>query len=64
MDTQPMESNEDLRDQHINIHDKRELVYWSYVLQCDQEYIIHAVLKLGTSAKMVDDFLILNRLKN
>lgn len=64
MDTTAPESNEHLRDQHINIYDQRELVYWSYVLQCDQEYIIHAVLKLGTSAKKVDDFLILNRLKN
>lgn len=64
METHLKDSNEELRDQHINIHDKRELMYWSYVLQCDQEYIIRAVLKLGTCAKKVDDFLILNRLKN
>lgn len=59
-----MESNEHLRDKHININETRELVYWSSMLQCDQQDIIHAVLKIGTSAKMVDDFLILNRRKN
>jgi hypothetical protein len=58
-----MESNDHLRGLHININEGRELVYWSYVLQCEQNDLINAVLKIGTSAKMVDDFLILNRLK-
>lgn len=59
-----MESNEHLRDKHINISEAREVVYWAYVLQCEQEDLINAVMKIGTSAKMVDDFLFLNRLKN
>lgn len=59
-----MESNEHLRDKHININESHELVYWSEVLQCDQNDIVNAVMKIGTSAKMVDDFLILNRRKN
>lgn len=58
-----MESNEHLRDQHININENREVVYWSYVLQCEQTDLINAVLKIGTSAKMVDDYLFLNRQK-
>lgn len=58
-----MESNDHLRGLHININENREIVYWSYVLQCEQNDLINAVLKIGTSAKMVDDFLILNRLK-
>ena len=59
-----MESNEHLRDQHININESRELAYWSYVLQCEQQDLVNAVMKIGTSAKMVDDFLYLNRRKN
>ena len=59
-----MESNEHLRNQHINIAEAQELMYWSRMLQCDQRDIIDAVMKIGTSAKMVDDFLILNRRKN
>lgn len=59
-----MDSNEHLRDKHININESHELAYWSNVLQCDRNDIINAVMKIGTSAKMVDDFLILNRRKN
>jgi hypothetical protein len=58
-----MESNEHLRGQNINIHQSRELLYWSYTLACEQEDLIKAVLRIGTCAKMVDDYLIMNRRK-
>lgn len=58
-----MESNEHLRDQHINIKDDRELLYWSYMLECEKEDLINAVIKIGSCAKMVDDYLIMNRRK-
>lgn len=58
-----MESNEHLRGQCINIKEERELVYWSYVLECEKEDIVNAVIKIGTCAKMVDDYLIMNRRK-
>jgi hypothetical protein len=58
-----MESNEHLRGQYINIKEERELLYWSYMLECEQRDIVQAVIKIGTSAKMVDDYLIMNRRK-
>lgn len=58
-----MESNEHLRVQHININEAREVVYWSYVLECDKEDLEYAVQRIGTCAKLVDDFLFLNRKK-
>lgn len=58
-----MESNDHLRDKQINISEKREVLYWADTLRCQQNDLINAVLKIGTSAKMVDDFLILNRQK-
>lgn len=58
-----MESNEHLRDQYINISETREVVYWAYVLECEQEDLIYAVQRIGTCAKLVDDFLYLNRKK-
>lgn len=58
-----MESNEHLRDQHININEERELLYWSYTLECEKEDLVQAVIKIGTCAKMVDDYLIMNRRK-
>lgn len=58
-----MESNDHLREQHINIQETREVMYWTYMLECEKEDLIQAVIKIGTNAKMVDDFLILNRRK-
>jgi hypothetical protein len=58
-----MECNEHLRDKQINISEKREVIYWADTLQCQENDLINAVLKIGPSAKMVDDFLILNRQK-
>lgn len=58
-----MECNDHLREQHINIQESREVMYWTYMLECEKEDLIQAVIKIGTNAKMVDDFLILNRRK-
>ncbi len=58
-----MESNEHLRDQYINIKEEKELVYWSYMLECEKADLVSAVIKIGTCAKMVDDYLIMNRRK-
>lgn len=58
-----MESNDHLRGQYINIKEERELMYWSYMLECERSDLVQAVFKIGTSAKMVDDYLILNRRK-
>ncbi|HTF02877.1 MAG TPA: DUF3606 domain-containing protein [Bacteroidia bacterium] len=58
-----LRSNEHLRGKTINIHEPRDVEYWASVLKCAKQDLIHAVLKIGHSAKMVDDFLILNRRK-
>jgi hypothetical protein len=58
-----MENNEHLRGQNINIKEERELMYWSYKLECEKADIVQAVMKIGTCAKMVDDFLTMNRKK-
>jgi hypothetical protein len=58
-----MESNDHLRGQYINIKEERELLYWSYMLECEKEDVVQAVIKIGTCAKMVDDYLTMNRKK-
>ena len=58
-----MESNDHLRGQYINIKEERELLYWSHTLECEKNDVVQAVIKIGTDAKMVDDFLIMNRRK-
>lgn len=58
-----MESNDHLRGQNININQTRELMYWSYMLECEKEDLVQAVIRIGTCAKMVDDYLIMNRRK-
>jgi len=56
--------NDHLRGKEINIRMPREIQSWSSILRCAQDDLIRAVQKVGASAKMVDDFLILNRQKN
>lgn len=58
-----MESNDHLRGQYINIKEERDVLYWTYMLECEREDLVRAVIKIGTHAKMVDDFLIMNRRK-
>lgn len=58
-----MESNDHLRGQQININQTRELMYWTYMLECEKEDLVQAVIRIGTCAKMVDDYLIMNRRK-
>ena len=57
------ENMESLAGRRINIQHPHEIDGWCSLLQCDKEDLINAVLKIGNSAKMVDDFLILNRRK-
>ncbi len=38
-------------------------MYWSYMLECEKEDLINAVVRIGTCAKMVDDYLVMNRRK-
>jgi hypothetical protein len=43
--------------------DAGELNYWCKVLECEKEDLVSAMQRIGNSAKMVDDFLVLNRRK-
>lgn len=56
-------TNDELTGMWVNIDHDREISYWCAKLKCEPEDLIHAVLKIGRSAKMVDDFLFLNRKK-
>lgn len=53
--------NEDWR---IDITNNEDLKKWCTELQCDEQDLIHAVLRIGSRVKSVNDFLILNRKKN
>ena len=59
-----MKNNEHLKEFQIDISMPDQLAYWSEKLCCRQDDLVEAVLKIGNSARMVDDFLILNRKKN
>lgn len=56
--------NAHLAGQKINLHSDENIRYWCRELNCNQDDLIQSVLRIGNSAKMVDDFLILNRKKN
>lgn len=56
-------NNEHLRGERINIREEQDVLQWSRKLNCEPNDVIHAVAKIGTCAKMVDDFLFLNRRK-
>jgi hypothetical protein len=57
------ENNDHLSGKVINIGDAGEIKYWCKVLQCEKEDLVSAMQRIGNSAKMVDDFLVLNRRK-
>jgi hypothetical protein len=56
-------NNDHLSGKVINMGDASELKYWCQVLQCEKEDLVSAMQRIGNSAKMVDDFLVLNRRK-
>lgn len=62
MDTKATD-NSHLIGKTVSIHSDQDLHYWCEVLQCDQQDLIQSVIRIGNSAKMVDDYLILNRRK-
>jgi Protein of unknown function (DUF3606) len=53
-----------LQDQHIQLSTRSEIQKWCELLECDEKYLRYAVLSIGNKASKVNDFLILNRLKN
>lgn len=57
------EDNDHLIGKTISLNSDQEMNYWCEQLECTQEDLIQSVIRIGNSAKMVDDFLILNRRK-
>ena len=53
----------DKKDAKIDLHSKEAIKEWSMILNCEEKDLIHAIMVIGNSTKMVDDFLILNRKK-
>jgi hypothetical protein len=51
-------------DQMVQLSTRVEIQKWCELLECDEKYLRYAVLTIGTKASKVNDFLILNRLKN
>jgi hypothetical protein len=56
-------NNDELKGKFIDINKTSEIKYWCASLSCEKDALLTAVFKVGTSAKKVDDFLFLNRLK-
>ena len=56
-------NNDHLSGKVINMGDAQEMTYWCKVLECEKEDLVSAMQRIGNSAKMVDDFLVLNRRK-
>ena len=52
-----------IKETKINLQNKEAIKEWSVKLNCDEKDLIHAIMVIGNSAQMVDDFLILNRKK-
>ncbi|MEO6302854.1 MAG: hypothetical protein ABIP51_06755 [Bacteroidia bacterium] len=52
-----------MKDTKIDLHSKESIREWSMILNCEEKDLIHAIMVIGNSTKMVDDFLILNRKK-
>lgn len=50
-------------DSKIDLTNKEDLANWCTELNCEEEDLIHAVLRIGNNVKSVNDFLILNRKK-
>ncbi|MEO5641908.1 MAG: DUF3606 domain-containing protein [Bacteroidia bacterium] len=58
-----LNNNDHLHGKVIHIGDQGEINYWCEVLECEREDLVGAMQRIGNSAKMVDDFLVLNRRK-
>jgi Protein of unknown function (DUF3606) len=58
-----LKNNDHLAGQIVRLDDTKQIEYWCEVFQCDKQDLLFTVHKVGTSARMVDDFLILNRRK-
>lgn len=56
-------SNDHLNGKVIQLDTPDEINYWCEVLECEKEDLVGAMQRIGNSAKMVDDFLVLNRRK-
>jgi hypothetical protein len=52
------------QDQMVQLSTRSEIQKWCELLECDEKYLRYAVLSIGSKAGKVNDFLILNRLKN
>lgn len=57
------DNNDHLHGKVINFGDPSEINYWCEMLECEKEDLVGAMQRIGNSAKMVDDFLVLNRRK-
>ncbi len=53
----------DMKETKIDLHNKEAIKEWSIKLNCEEKDLIHAIMVIGNSTQMVDDFLILNRKK-
>lgn len=58
-----MMNEQELSNYKIDISNKASIKQWSETLCCDEKDLVNAVLVIGNSAKIVNDFLILNRKK-
>jgi len=52
-----------MKETKINLNNKESIKEWSIILNCEEKDLIHAIMVIGNSIQMVDDFLILNRKK-
>ena len=52
-----------IKETKINLQNKDSIKEWSRILSCEEKDLIHAIMVIGNSIQMVDDFLILNRKK-
>ncbi|MBL7909970.1 MAG: DUF3606 domain-containing protein [Bacteroidia bacterium] len=58
-----MQLPSNIKETKINLHNKEAIKDWSVILNCEEADLIHAIMVIGNSVQMVDDFLILNRKK-
>jgi hypothetical protein len=58
-----MQQLSNMKETKINLHNKEAIKEWSVILNCEEKDLIHAIMVIGNSIQMVDDFLILNRKK-
>ena len=56
-------NNLNMKESKIDLHNKEAVKEWSIKLNCEEKDLIHAIMVIGNSTQMVDDFLILNRKK-